>query len=198
MTEKHVWAGLTPRDIARLLRDFDRPWWVAGGWAIDLVLGRETRAHEDMDVALLRGDETALHRVLPAWEFHAVHDGAFERWDGSAPLAAPRHQFWVRRDGAGPWDFEVLLEHHRDGRWQFRRDRRVALPLERFGAMSPDGVPHVALEVALLYKARHLELAKRSADFDTALPALHGDGRAWLADAIAFTSPAHPWLSRLS
>jgi hypothetical protein len=197
MTEAYTWSGLTPSDMTRLLRDFERSWWIAGGWAIDLALGYATRAHADMDIAVLRGDEVALHRALPTWEFRAVHDGAFARWNGVAPLAVPRHQFWVRRGPAGPWDFEVLLEDHHDGSWQFRRDHRVTLPLERFGALSPDGIPHVALEVALLYKASHLEIPKAVADFDAALPALAADRRMWLAEAIAAGSPAHPWLARL-
>ena len=29
-------------------------WWVAGGWALDLFLGRMTRPHHDVDVAILR------------------------------------------------------------------------------------------------------------------------------------------------
>jgi hypothetical protein len=206
MTLEYVWSGMTPRDIAQLLAAFDRPWWVAGGWAIDLALGRETRTHADMDIALLRGDEVAVHRLLPDWEFHIAHDGAFILWDGDAPLALPMHQFWVRRDPAGPWDFEVLLEDHDDaGRWHYRRDSQVTLPLDRFGAAS-DGIPHVALEVALLYKAKGQEVeqsdapvwrAKNAEDFESALPALDAAQRAWLAEAVGATSPEHPWLARL-
>ncbi len=207
MTDTYAWSATTPRDIADLLAAFERPWWIAGGWAIDLALGRETRAHEDMDIALLRGDEVALKRALPSWEFDAVHDGAFQLWDGAAPLAPSRHQFWVRRDAAGPWDFEVLLEDHDGaGLWRYRRDGRITLPIESLGRATPDAVPHVALEVALLYKAKGQELeafdapawrAKNAADFDAALPALDARGRRWLAEAIAMTSPDHPWLARL-
>jgi hypothetical protein len=197
---------MTPRDMARLLAAFDRPWWIAGGWAIDLALGRETRLHEDTDIALLRGDEVALKRLLPAWEFHIAHDGAFEPWDGAAPLSAPRHQFWVRRDANGPWDFEVLLEDHDGVEWRYRRDPRVTAPVAAFCARTSDGIPHIALEIALLYKAKGQELppseapprrAKNAADFDAALPALDPLRRAWLADTLAVTDAHHPWLARL-
>ena len=42
--------------ISELMRGFDGPWYVAGGWAIDLFLGRSTRAHSDVDIAILRRD----------------------------------------------------------------------------------------------------------------------------------------------
>ena len=198
MADRYTWSGLTPHDMRALLAGFERPWWVAGGWAIDVALARETRCHEDMDIALLRGDELALKRVLPLWEFHIVHDGAFELWDGREVLDPPRHQFWVRRDADGPWDFEILLEDHDGlGAWQWRRDHRVTLPLDRFGSTTADGNPHVALEVALLYKAKWHEVEKNAADFDAALPALDAVQRAWIADAVASGDAAHPWLARL-
>ncbi|MCL4541605.1 MAG: hypothetical protein M1396_04620 [Chloroflexi bacterium] len=45
------------RPVATLLTDFDRPWFIAGGWAIDLFLGRQTRAHKDVEIAVLRQDQ---------------------------------------------------------------------------------------------------------------------------------------------
>jgi hypothetical protein len=34
-----------PLQIKELMRDFQPNWFVAGGWAIDLFLGKETRSH---------------------------------------------------------------------------------------------------------------------------------------------------------
>jgi hypothetical protein len=207
----YQWSGMAPRDIVRLLDGFERTWWIAGGYSIDLALGRETRTHADLDLALLRGDEVGLDRLLPEWEFHIAHVGEFERWDGAAPLRSGRHQFWLRRDAAGPWDFEILLEDHDGaGAWQYRRDARITLPVERLGTITADGVPHLSLELALLYKAKGQEAAssalapnqqrwraKNALDFDAALPALDQRQRRWLADAIAVTWRGHPWLARL-
>jgi len=33
-------------------------WCVAGGWAIDMFLGKQTRPHEDMEIVVLRRDFT--------------------------------------------------------------------------------------------------------------------------------------------
>ena len=49
--------------FARIMAGFPQPWYVAGGWAIDLFGGRVTRAHEDLEVAVCRRDLGALSRA---------------------------------------------------------------------------------------------------------------------------------------
>jgi hypothetical protein len=61
-----AWEPLHPADLAGLLARLRTPWWVCGGWAFDLFLNRETRRHDDLDVAVLRGDQPALFRYLRA------------------------------------------------------------------------------------------------------------------------------------
>ena len=38
--------------------------WVAGGWGVDALVGRQTRVHRDLDVALDARNETVALRVL--------------------------------------------------------------------------------------------------------------------------------------
>lgn len=47
---------MSPEEVTDVLADLDCAWWVAGGWALDLHLGRQTRAHADVDVLVLRDD----------------------------------------------------------------------------------------------------------------------------------------------
>lgn len=197
MAVEYIWSALTPDDAAEILANLDRPWWIAGGWAIDLYLGRETRHHADLDIAMLRGDEIALPGVLRGWEISIAHDGAFIPWNGDTPLVAPMHQFWTRRDPAGPWDLEVLLEDHDAGRWLSRRDHRVTLPIEAFGRRADTGISYVAPEIALFYKAKGYDIEKNAADFTIASPALDSSAREWLREALRIAHPGHPWLERL-
>jgi hypothetical protein len=37
-----------------VIGDFPGPWGVGGGWAIDLFIGRKTRPHANVDIAILR------------------------------------------------------------------------------------------------------------------------------------------------
>jgi Aminoglycoside-2''-adenylyltransferase len=50
------WGVLTPHDAADLLSAARLPWWIAGGWALDLFLGKGTRAHKDLDIGIFRKD----------------------------------------------------------------------------------------------------------------------------------------------
>jgi hypothetical protein len=91
-----------------------------------------------------------------------------------------------------------LLENHDGaGTWRYRRDAQVTLPIERFGRTSSEGIPYIAPEIALLYKAKGHEIGKNAADFVSAEPSLDDDARAWLRDALSLVDPDHPWLRLL-
>ncbi len=199
MPEPYRWDALSPEGVRTLFDGFGAPWWIAGGWAIDLFLGRQTREHGDIDVAVLRGDQQRLQEHLAPWDVHVAHDGELTPWAAGDWLVAPRWQFWVRRDADAAWAFEVFLEDSCDGEWLFRRDASIALPLERFGAVSTEGIPIIAPEIALLYKAATRAPEERNAqDFDAAAPALDAGARAWLRGAVGALYPGHAWLPRLT
>jgi hypothetical protein len=71
----------------------------------------------------------------------------------------------------------------------------VRLPLARFGRMAAGGVPCVAQEVALLYKAKHHDVDRDAADFASALPLLDAGQRVWLREALEVAHPGHPWIA---
>lgn len=198
MPEPYRWDALSPEGVRTLFDGFGAPWWIAGGWAIDLFLGRQTREHGDIDLAVLRSDQPRLQRHLRDWDVNVAHDGALTPWADGDWLVAPRWQFWVRRNADAAWAFEVFLEDSRDGEWRFRRDQSIALPLERFGAATAEGIPIIAPEIALLYKAaRAPENERNRRDFAAAAPALDAAARAWLRDALAALYPGHEWIEQL-
>jgi lincosamide nucleotidyltransferase A/C/D/E len=55
--------------LVLLLQAFDHAeieLWLDGGWAVDAVLGEQTRPHKDVDVIVRRADLAALHELLAA------------------------------------------------------------------------------------------------------------------------------------
>ena len=58
------WEKFDASRLLEVMADFNAPWWVAGGWALDLWMERETRPHQDVDLAILRGDQQKLYRYL--------------------------------------------------------------------------------------------------------------------------------------
>jgi hypothetical protein len=195
--EHGSWEPLSVPDVVGLFRGARFPWWVAGGRAIDLFVGRETRPHADTDVQVLRRDQLAVQAHLAGWDLHAADPpGVLRSWAPGEVLAEHVHDVWCRRGRDAPWALQLMLGPAAGGRWVFRRDPRIARPIERLGRRTADGVPYIAPEVQLLFKARG-PLAKDEADFAAALPLLDDEARGWLADALALHLPGHLWLDRL-
>jgi uncharacterized protein (DUF952 family) len=196
----------TRRRALEVMAGYRRPWWVAGGWALDLLLGRKTRPHADLELSVLAADQWALFEHLRGWDLRLAAPGArLARWAGSR-IQPPFHQVWARRGpgrpstaeefAADPTMLGFLLEEGSTDRWVFRRCPRVTRPLRQLGRASADGVPFVAPEVALLFKAKAPRFKDRR-DFDRALPYLDGAARAWLAWALDQAHPGHPWRAQL-
>jgi hypothetical protein len=71
------------------MRRFEPEWFIAGGWAIDLFLGKETRRHEDIEIALFRRDQAALQDYLAGWLLQKVGNGALAVWKRGERLELP-------------------------------------------------------------------------------------------------------------
>jgi hypothetical protein len=190
------WEPITPADIAELFRGLSVSWWIAGGTAIELFLGRPMRRHYDLDVAILRPDQLALRRHLAGWDMCVAYpDRRLERWDGCA-LELPTERLWVRPRPGAPWWFDGHLEEVRDDRWVYRGDERISLPLSRLGRKTDHGLPFLAPELALFYMLIN-PMPKAKADFQAARPHLTIECRAWLRGALALAVPGHPVLPLL-
>ena len=192
-----AWEPLEPAELARLLFGLRTPWWICGGWALDLFLGRDTRRHDDLDVALLRRDQQVLFRHLGGWDLrYATPHHTLELWDGEH-LEPPIHGIWARRSSGAtaPWTCEFLLNEHTDLDWIFRRNEGVTRSLDEVGA-ERDGVPFLRPEIVLLYKAGEPS-PKDEADFVTVGPHLTRTATRWLREALEVVDPRHPWVRQL-
>lgn len=61
------WQPLTVDETIRAMKGTTVPWWIAGGWAIDLFLGRRTRQHADTEGLVLRRDQQRVQEHLQGW-----------------------------------------------------------------------------------------------------------------------------------
>ena len=177
------------------MRGYDRRWWVGGGWAIDLFLGRTTREHDDVDVVVLRDEQQLVRAHFAGWDLQVAHQGTLRQWHGER-LELPIHVIWCRPDPGSPWQLELLLMEVAAGRWHYRRDPQITLELERVGLVR-NGIPYLVPEIPLLYKSKEPR-ERDEADLAAVLDELPEERRAWLAEALRIQDPAHPWLSRLA
>lgn len=191
------WEPLTPRQLAERLADLGAPWLVAGGWALDLFLGRQTRAHDDVEIAIFRGDEPVLVKRLSGWELFVAENGMLARWPPETPLPPGAHELWARERGRDAWQLEVLIEERAGARWTYRRDAAIGLNAADLGRRSADGIPYVRPDVQLLYKSKQPRAVDET-DFLTVLPHLDAAQRGFLAAALWTVSPGHRWIARLT
>lgn len=190
------WEPITPRDVAELLRPLRVPWWIAGGSAIELFLGRETRRHYDLDVAILRRDQLALRRHLAEWDLCvATPERRLERWDGQK-IELPVARFWARPRPGAAWWLDGRLEEARDDRWFYRNHELISLPLSQFGCTNEEGIPFLAPEVTLFYMLIY-PTPKAKADFLAVHRHLRLASREWLHRALELVAPGHPVLPLL-
>lgn len=191
------WDPLSAREVAGLMMRTDRPWLIAGGHAIDLFVGRLTREHADIDVLLLRRDQQAAHEALAGWElFAADPPGQLRPWSAGETLPVGVRDIWCRPGPEAPWKLQFMLDEADGDTWVSRRNPEVRRPLGELRHTSASGLPFLAPEVQLFYKARG-QRPKDELDLSTALPHLSVTQRNWLRQALVLTAPGHAWLSRL-
>src|SRR5207248_2380289 len=138
---------------ARQMDGFGHPWFVLGGWAIDLFVGRVTRPHGDREMGVFRHHQESVRahfkdRAL----FKAVNGadgkGRWEPWLPPEQLELPVHQILVRPAGSaapvGDWEameeeFEIFLNEAEEGMWRCRRDGRITRPMDEIYTASARG-----------------------------------------------------------
>jgi hypothetical protein len=192
------WEPLTPPEVAALFHECPRPWWIAGGIAIDAFVGRgDRREHGDLDVGLLARDQAAVRAaVLADWDLHCADPpGSLRPWHPGETLQEPVHDVWARESADGPWRFDISLNPADGDEWAYRRDARIRMPLVDL-VFRVDGIPYLVPEVQLLFKSKGLR-ERDERDFEDAAPLLDAGRRRWLRDALHTCSPGHQWLSRL-
>jgi Aminoglycoside-2''-adenylyltransferase len=192
-----AWAAWTPQEAALRLAGVEAPWAIAGGWAIDLFLGRERRAHEDLEIGVPAGRFGEIAGALGELEFHVVARGV------AAPVAEAResmktvHQTWGLDRAANVWRIDVFREPHDGDHWVARRDESIRLPYDELIEHTADGIPYERPEVVLLFKAKHSR-PKDEADLAAVLPHLNVERRRLLARWIEQVHPGHFWLPDLA
>jgi lincosamide nucleotidyltransferase A/C/D/E len=59
-------------ELYRALESLSITVWLDGGWAVDALLGEQTRPHEDVDIVIQEKDISALRKYLESQNYHDV------------------------------------------------------------------------------------------------------------------------------
>lgn len=190
---EHEWSPIGVDEVRARFEPFEVDWWVAGGVAIDLFVGWQTRPHEDLDIEMFRGDRDVLFDVFDGWELQFVSAGQLHPFARGQTIPDSVFGVWGRSTSGGPWEVEVMLCDGDGETWRFRRDNEIHVPRARLTSTAPSGLRYCVPEVQLLFKAKK-HRPKDDIDMVRCLPRMTSSQLLWLSAALERSEPGHPWL----
>ena len=109
-----------------------------------------------------------MRNRFPGYVFDGAGSGRI--WEDATPdVLAAVHQTWLRDPATGNYLLDVFREPHDGDTWICRRDETIRLPYRDIIHRTRDGIPYLAPELVLLFKAKHAR-PKDQADFDATVP----------------------------
>jgi lincosamide nucleotidyltransferase A/C/D/E len=168
---------MTRDDVLDVLRRLDEArveWWIDGGWGVDALLERETRLHDDLDLAVRREHVARVEAAFS--EFTRTRD----EWPASFVLVDARG----RQIDVHP----IEIDANGDG-WQERPDgRRVIWPKEALAGRGRIGdrdvrCTSVEFQVKWHQYEGHDDIDRRDIDL--------------LCDRFGLERPSAPWPGRI-
>ncbi|HEY3378839.1 MAG TPA: GNAT family N-acetyltransferase [Armatimonadota bacterium] len=192
------WAPFTVNALAHLFSEMGIPWWISGGWALDLYLGKQTRPHADTDILILRNDQLLVQEHLRDWQLFKTHQPGLAPWPMGEYLHPPVNSIWVRREEGAPWAFEIMLMETEGDEWVFRRLPAIRGPIRELGLQTDAGISYLAPEIQLLYKGRQEYRQKDLQDLQAIMPKLPAKKKQWLLECLRRQFPGgHDWIDYL-
>ncbi|MBA2331617.1 MAG: hypothetical protein H0V94_02360 [Actinobacteria bacterium] len=160
-------------------------------WAIDLYVGGEPREHEYLELAIASSSFPAVRAALPELEWFGVGDGNVTPIDDASD---DLHQTWGLDRASGCWRLDVFREPWEGDVWVSRRDPALRRPVVEAIEHTRGGIPYLAPELVLLFKAKHSARERDRFDLARTLPLLEPARRRWLGEALRLVHPGHDWI----
>lgn len=191
------WQPLTVMEVAKVFSEIKCDWRIAGGWAIDLFLGKQTRAHNDIDVLIQRNDQAALQTLLSGWDLWVSDPpGTLRPWKKGEFLGVDVQDIWCRKSSKDPWQFQVMLFDVENAEWIFKRDKSIRRSLKSVILTTEEGFKILSPEVQLLYKSKSLR-EKDKLDFEHTCAAMNAEQKNWLKQMLIKLYENHEWIAKL-
>ena len=196
-------------------------WAVCGGFALDLFLDRNIRTHGDMDICVLEENRETmkayvLNKGWRVYEFRGqgkvrplehgidsdtgrnlmcVNDGCdLVKFYPCEEAGMLYHQFF--HTGMKQFHYlELLFNSVCDGYLILNRKSGLRRELSK-AFLLRNGIPYLAPEIALLYKASDFQNPAYQLDFKETFPYLNDEQRDWFLSGMKLLFPdGHTWIA---
>ncbi|MFJ8091059.1 nucleotidyltransferase domain-containing protein [Lysinibacillus sp. NPDC095746] len=190
------WESITVTEIYKLFSSIPIKWGIAGGWALDLHLGKQSRVHDDIDVIILREEQLTAYNYLSGdWMLYKAENGKLVPWQEGEFLKTT-NDIWATKSSSSPWAFQIMLVETEQQSWIYRREKSIRRRLEEIFLRTDDEIPYLRPEIQLLYKGGSSKIREKDfKDLQTMLPYLLPEQRDWLKMSLKRQFPTgHSWL----
>lgn len=195
-------------------------WAVCGGFALDLFLDKNIRTHGDMDICVFEKDRSSVLQYMrdAGWNVYEFRGQGKVRPLGSGMTSDHGRNLMCLKDGCdivkfypcedpgmlyhqffhtGMQEFHYLefLFNHAHGDYLVM-DPEKGLQRELPKAiLRRNGIPYLAPEIALLYKASNFDNPDYQMDFEETYPHLDEEQRGWFLQGMKSLYPqGHAWV----
>ena len=196
------------------------PWAVCGGFALDMFLDQNIRIHGDMDICVFEDDrENVLKFILDqGWQVYEFRGQGKVRPLTHAMQSDPGRNLMCLTDGCDIVKFypckdkgmlyhqffhtgmkklhylEFLFNRADSGYLVLNQEKGVRRELSK-AFLTWNGIPYLAPEIALLYKASSSDNPDYQLDYRQVYPHLNSDQREWYIHAMNLLYPdGHAWI----
>lgn len=190
------WEPLAITEVNCIFSEVPIHWGIAGGWALDMHLGRKTREHSDTDIVIFREDQQVVYHLLKnEWTLYKAEDGKLSLWPEGEYLDAI-NDIWISRDSRSPWAFQIMLMDSEQDKWVYRREKTINVPKAELFSSDENRVPYLKPAIQLLYKGGSSQIREKdSRDFQAVFPTLSAEEKNWLEEALKRQFPlGHSWI----
>lgn len=193
------WKPVSVVEAFDIFKTIPIKWAIAGGWALDLHIGKQTRLHKDIDIFIFRKDQLAVFNHLSKnWILYKAEKGELTSWNDGEFLNLT-NDIWVCKDHKSPWSFQIMLVDSDKEDWIYRREKSIRKNIDNLYLKTKDGIPYLKPEIQLLYKSGSSTVREKDQnDFQSILPFLNPSEIEWLNIALQTQFPnGHPWIKEI-
>ncbi|WP_318671677.1 nucleotidyltransferase domain-containing protein [Paenibacillus sp. PSB04] len=193
------WMPISIPEIQDIFSKIPIHWCIAGGWALDLHLGKQTRKHSDVDIAITREQHLLAYQYLNQdWVLYKAEEGKLTLWQDQEYLHTT-NDIWVSRSKDAPFVFQLMLLNTEGTTWKYNRNHLITRPVDELFLKTKEEIPYMRPEIQLLYKGGASQVREKDyLDFQTVLPSLSPKEKAWLKSSLNLQFPeGHDWISTL-
>lgn len=190
------WSPWSPSQLAEKLIGVDADWYVVGGWALDLWLGHQSRAHEDLEFATSPHAAPRIARHLSELAFFEARKGELTPANFNRPLKEDVWQYWGADTSADALRVDMMIERGDAQNWSYKRHPCYVQPRDKAILQTKEGIRYLAPQFVLLFKAKHTR-PKDDQDFGAVAPRLNEAALAELRNGLNRFHPKHHWLKLL-